>query len=144
MAKAYAGAADAATTGRGFRATALATLCVDGVTEGLAGLEDRHPLAAMATASPVCGLRPERAGRSLAVNFPKPAMVTVSPRARAPAMAEKMAPAAAAASAFDSDVAAARAVQRSDRFTASLPSALEGRWSTKSEALSRAGRYRTT
>ena len=43
MAKAYAGAADAATTGRGFRATALATLCVDGVAEGLAGLEDRHP-----------------------------------------------------------------------------------------------------
>ena len=75
--------------------------------------------AAMATASPVSGFRPVRAGRSRVVNFPNPAMATVSPLARASAMLENSASSAAPASAFDSDVAAATCVRSSDRFTAS-------------------------
>ena len=43
MAKVCAAPVNAATTGCRFRDTALATLCVDGVAEGLAGLERGHP-----------------------------------------------------------------------------------------------------
>ena len=59
-------------------------------------------------ASPVRGLRPFRAERCLMVNVPNPAMATVSPAARASAMAENMALTAVSASVRNMDAAAAR------------------------------------
>ena len=53
----------------------------------------------MATGSPVRGLRPVRAARLRVANFPKPAIVTGSPRASASAMAENTTPTRRSASA---------------------------------------------
>ena len=59
----------------------------------------------MAIASPVRGFLPSRAGRSLVVKDPKPAMVTGSPFSRASVIASNTAVTAEAASDFESDVA---------------------------------------
>ena len=58
---------------------------------------------AMVMVSPVCGLRPCRAARRRVENVPNPAMVMVSPPARASAMAENTALTAEAASVQDRD-----------------------------------------
>ena len=96
---------------------------------------------AMSTDFPVRGLRPRRAGRSRVVNFPTPATETVSLRVRAAAITENSAPAAAAASAFDDDVAAVTCAHSSDRVTANLSSSLHGGWSTMRAAMSRAASH---
>jgi hypothetical protein len=57
--------------------------------------------AAISIASPVCGLRPERAARSRTSNVPKPGSVTLSPLVRADEMASTTASTAASAPDLD-------------------------------------------
>ena len=81
-------------------------------------LNDGAVAAAMAMLSPVRGFLPRRAGRCLAVNVPKPAMVTGSPRARASPMAVIMAPITRSAADLGKDACPATSAASSDRFQA--------------------------
>src|SRR5690606_30664136 len=74
----------------------------------------------MATGSPVRGLRPVRAARSLATKLPKPDRATVSPVCRASVMVPSTASTARAASDFASPVRSATASINSFLFTAAL------------------------
>ena len=69
--------------------------------------------AAMAILSPVCGLRPGRAGRERVENVPKPAMATASSLVRASPMTAKTVLSARSAAALGSAACVATWVTRS-------------------------------
>ena len=81
----------------------------------LSALNEGALEAAMAMGSPVRGFRPRRAACVLVAKVPNPATVTVSPLARALAVAVNSAVTAAVALAYESDSAAATCEQRSER-----------------------------
>ena len=94
-------------------------LPVDGVAKCLSRLERwSRGRSDGDVISPVRGFLPRRAGRCLAVNVPKPAMVTGSPRARASPMAVIMAPITRSAADLGKDICPATSAASSDRFQA--------------------------
>ena len=72
--------------------------------------------ASISVFSPVRGLRPVRAERSLVENGPNPVMETVSPAARVSEMVANMAPTAVSASVLDMEEGAATRAHSSGLF----------------------------
>ena len=94
-------------------------LPVDGVAKCLSRLERwSRSRGDGDVISPVRGFLPRRAGRCLAVNVPKPAIATGSPRARASPMAVVMAPITRSAADLGKDACPATSAASSVRFQA--------------------------
>ena len=115
-------------------------LSVNGVAKGLSGLEGRHSrrgdgdgFAGLGVAAGTCRAVPDG-------EIPEPGDGDRLAPGEASLTAENKAPTAAAASAFDSDVAVATRAHSSARVMTGLPYVLDGRCSTMRAALSRAGR----